>query len=46
MQIMEPLGLKPEVPQGPKGWILERPLSILALKGKDFDRESINIFLV
>jgi len=36
---MEPPGLKSGVP---RGGILERPLSIPALKGKVFDRESIN----
>jgi len=36
---MEPPGLKSGVP---RGGILERLLSILALKGKDFGRESIN----
>jgi len=40
--IMKLIGLKPEVSEAE---YLKRPFSILALKGKDFGRESINLCL-
>jgi nicotinate-nucleotide--dimethylbenzimidazole phosphoribosyltransferase len=38
---MEPLGLKPGVPKGPKSWILKRPQPIRALKWREFRPRSI-----